>query len=65
MEHVVGAKMKPQNSLSSMSIVNNEIYLKIQTIAKDKVNTFLTEHYGRKLLEYALTTVAEVLTVSR
>jgi hypothetical protein len=42
-------------------IVNNEIYLKIQKIAKDKVNVFLTEHYGRKLLEFALAAVVEAL----
>ena len=39
--------------------LNNEIYLKIQRITKD--NTFLTEHYGRKLLEYALAAIAEAL----
>jgi hypothetical protein len=42
-------------------IVNNETYLKIQTVAKDKVNAFLTEYNGRKLLEFALTAVAEAL----
>jgi hypothetical protein len=42
-------------------IVNNEMYLKIQRIAKDKVNAFLTEYNGRKLLEFALTAVAESL----
>jgi hypothetical protein len=42
-------------------ILNNEIYLKIQTIAQDKVTAFLAEHYGRKLLEFALTAAAEAL----
>jgi hypothetical protein len=40
---------------------NNDIYLKIQTIAKDKVNAFLTEYNGRKLLEFAIAAVAEAL----
>ena len=39
----------------------NEIYLKIQTIAKDKVNAFLAEYNGRKLLEFALAAVVEAL----
>ena len=29
-------------------IINNKKYLKIQTIAKDKVNAFLTEYKGTK-----------------
>jgi hypothetical protein len=42
-------------------IVNNKEYLKIQTIANDKVNAFLTEYKGRKLLEFALAAVVEAL----
>jgi hypothetical protein len=42
-------------------IINNKMYLKIETTAKDKVNAFLTEFKGRKLLEFALAAVVESL----
>jgi hypothetical protein len=42
-------------------IVNNKTFTKIQTIAKDKVNAFLTEYNGRKLLEFALAAATESL----
>jgi hypothetical protein len=42
-------------------IVNNKTFTKIQTIAKDKVNAFLTEYKGRKLLEFALAAATESL----
>jgi hypothetical protein len=42
-------------------IINNKMYLKIETTAKDKVNAFLTEYKGRKLLEFALAAVVESL----
>jgi hypothetical protein len=73
MQLYVAHKMKTDPSFLNLSvsikyermveqfIVNNEIYLKIQKIAKDKVNVFLTEHYGRKLLEFALAAVVEAL----
>ena len=40
---------------------NNKTFTKIQTIAKDKVNAFLTEYKGRKILEFALAAVVESL----
>jgi hypothetical protein len=52
---VLDKKIKYERMVEQFIVNNNEIYLKIQRIAKDKVNTFLTEHYGRKLLEFALT----------
>jgi hypothetical protein len=46
-------------------IINNKMYLKIETTAKDKVNAFLTEYKGRKLLEFALAAVVESLRQSQ
>jgi hypothetical protein len=40
---------------------NNKMHTKIQTTAEDKVNAFLTEYKGRKLLEFALAAVVEAL----
>jgi hypothetical protein len=47
--------------LTEQFMANNKMYTKIQTIAKDKVNAFLTEYKGRKLLEFALAAVVEML----
>ena len=58
---ILDKKIKYERMVEQFIVNNNEIYLKIQKIAKDKVNTFLTEHYGRKLLEFALTAVAKAL----
>jgi hypothetical protein len=58
---ILDKKIKYERMVEPYIVNNNEIYLKIQTIAKDKVNAFLAEHYGRKLLEFALTAVAEAL----
>jgi hypothetical protein len=57
---VLDKKIKYER-MAEQFILNNEIYLKIQRISKDKVNTFLTEYNGRKLLEFALVAVAETL----
>jgi hypothetical protein len=40
---------------------SNDDYLEIQNIVKEKVDAFLTEYNGRKLLEFALTAAAEAL----
>ena len=58
---ILDKKIKYERMVEQFIVNNNEIYLKIQTIAKDKVSAFLTEHYGRKLLEFALTVVAEAI----
>jgi transposase-like protein len=47
--------------MAEQFIVNNKTFTKIQTIAKDKVNAFLTEYKGRKLLEFSLAVVVEGL----
>jgi hypothetical protein len=57
---ILDKKIKYEHMVEQF-IVNSEMYLKIQRIAKDKVNAFLTEYNGRKLLEFALTAVAESL----
>ena len=41
--------------------VNNKVYLDIQTIIEDKVNSFLTDNNAMKLLEFALAAVTEAL----
>jgi hypothetical protein len=41
--------------------LNDETYRRIQRTAKDKVNFFLTEYNGRKLLESALAAVVQAL----
>jgi hypothetical protein len=58
---ILDKKIKYERMVEQFIVNKNEIYLKIQKIAKDKVNAFLTEHYGRKLLEFALAAVAEAL----
>lgn len=58
---ILDKKIKYERMVEQFIVNNNEIYLKIQRIVKDKVNAFLTEHYGRKLLEFALTAVVEAL----
>ena len=58
---ILDKNIKYKRMVEQFIVNNNEIYLKIQKIAKDKVNTFLTEYKGRKLLEFALTAVAEAL----
>jgi hypothetical protein len=40
---------------------SNDDYLEVQNIVKEKVDAFLTEYNGRKLLEFALTAAAEAL----
>src|SRR5918994_1785144 len=40
---------------------NNDNHLEVQNIVKEKVEAFLTEYDGRKLLEYALTAAVEAL----
>ena len=58
---ILDKKIKYERMVEQFIVNNNEVYLKIQKIAKDKVNAFLTEYNGRKLLEFALTAVAESL----
>jgi hypothetical protein len=40
---------------------NNNTYLEVQNVVKEKVEEFLNEYNGRKLLEYALTAAVEAL----
>jgi hypothetical protein len=40
---------------------NNNTYLEVQNVVKEKVEEFLSEYNGRKLLEYALTAAVEAL----
>jgi hypothetical protein len=40
---------------------NDGAYLEVQNVVKDRVNAFLTEYDGRKLLEFALAAAAEAL----
>jgi hypothetical protein len=58
---ILDKKIKYGRMVEQFILNNNETYLKIQTIAKDKVNAFLTEYNGRKLLEFALAAVVEAL----
>jgi len=58
---ILDKKIKYERMVEQFIVNNNKTYLKIQNIAKDKVNAFLTEYNGRKLLEFALTAVAESL----
>ena len=39
---ILDKKIKYERMVEQIIVNNNEIYLKIQRIAKDKVNTFLT-----------------------
>jgi hypothetical protein len=61
---VLDKKIKYERMVEQF-IVNNKEYLKIQTIAKGKVDAFLTEYKGRKLLEFALAAVVESLRQKR
>ena len=58
---ILDKKIKYKLMAEQFIINNNKTFTKIQTIAKDKVNAFLTEYKGRKLLEFALAAVVEVL----
>ena len=56
---ILEKKMKYERMVELFRL-NDETFLKIQRVAKDKVNAFLMEYNGRKLLEFALAAVAEV-----
>jgi hypothetical protein len=56
---VLDKKIKYELMAEQFMANNNKMYTKIQTTAKDKVNAFLTEYKGRKLLEFALAAVVE------
>jgi len=58
---ILDKKIKYERMDEQFIVNKNETYLKIQKIAQDKANAFLTEYNGRKLLEFALTAVAEAL----
>jgi hypothetical protein len=58
---ILDKKIKYERMVEQFIVNNNKEYLKIQAIAKDKVNAFLTEYKGRKLLEFALAAVTESL----
>jgi hypothetical protein len=58
---ILDKKIKYRLMAEQFIVNNNKTFTKIQTIAKDKVNAFLTEYNGRKLLEFALAAVVESL----
>ena len=58
---ILDKKIKYELMVEQFIVSNNKTFTKIQTIAKDKVNAFLTEYKGRKLLEFALAAVVESL----
>jgi hypothetical protein len=58
---ILDKKIKYELMAEQFIVNNNKIFTKIQTVTKDKVNAFLTEYKGRKLLEFALAAVVEAL----
>ena len=58
---ILDKKIKYELMAEQFIANSNKTYMKIETIAKDKVNAFLTGYKGRKLLEFALTAVVEAL----
>lgn len=58
---VLDKKIKYELMAEQFMANNNKISTKIQTIAKDSVNAFLTEYKGRKLLEFVLAAVVGAL----
>jgi hypothetical protein len=58
---ILDKKIKYELMSEQFMANNNKIFTKIQKLAKDKVDAFLTEYKGRKLLEFALAAVVETL----